>query len=194
MERNLIGGNKAFSDLTGLMNQINGENRRAYDDSLIKLLYESEKHIEQEYEQIRIMENKNIINIMTEYLFSFEDLKSSLITELFRKVCMKLTDYVKTDEYFEFLYNDIKKMSEDYGGVLTFYLCPSDMVIKYRFEDCTNIIISEGEDDYIGGYKAIKNGEIINNTYKEKLSKLKKSFSVPFVANTMLRALQAVGE
>jgi vacuolar-type H+-ATPase subunit E/Vma4 len=123
--------------------------------------------------------NKEILDATIEAKRALIDLRKSLKESLFQGVMAKLAEYIESNEYEQFLINDIKALAQQFGGQMTVYLCPRDMVFERKITETPNVKVLEDKDDMIGGYRAViaNQNMIIDNSYKEKLREANDSFN-----------------
>lgn len=100
---------------------------------------------------------------------------------IFHDVRQKLEDYMKTSDYEELLYAQIKNANDfAKGDPITVYLNPTDAQKKASLEEKTGVALTVSDRDFIGGTRAVipSRSILIDNSFLTKLEEAKSSFTL----------------
>lgn len=100
--------------------------------------------------------------------------------QLFEEVKELLKEYMKTEEYREYLISHIQKAVRFAGGQsLIIYLNPTDMDKKDDLEDYTGMTITISREDFMGGMRAVlpEKNILMDYSFKGALEKEYEEFT-----------------
>lgn len=100
--------------------------------------------------------------------------------QLFEEVKELLKEYMKTEEYREYLISHIQKAVRFAGGQsLIIYLNPTDMDKKDDLEDYTGMTITISREDFMGGMRAVlpEKNILMDYSFKGALEKEYEEFA-----------------
>ncbi|MDD6306439.1 MAG: hypothetical protein PUA75_05760 [Clostridiales bacterium] len=100
--------------------------------------------------------------------------------ELFTLVEEKIKAYRNTDEYEALLVHYIEKAKAfAKGESITIYLTPSDAEKKERLEQKTGMVLTIGEEEFIGGIRAViaSKNVLIDESFGSRLKQERENYS-----------------
>lgn len=137
----------------------------------------SKEKVDYELYKLTQIKNKEIQHAKNTSKKTLIILRNEYKENIFSNVEKRLYEFTNTNKYKNYLINNIKKIL-DYTTEI--YLTKKDMkyesIIKEELE--VDILISESNDDFIGGFKAVMVNKniIIDNSFKAKLLDEKEKF------------------
>lgn len=166
--------------------QLLPEIHRQYMEACEKITLEAnkkyEKTIAEETYKAEQMKNREILQANKQAKRSLIELRAQLTNDLFDGVLDMITDFIESEEYFDLLTENIKKVAEQYPQGVTVSICKRDMdyeniVLKIKGIDGVSVV--EGSNEMLGGFTAQVNGKniFIDNSYRTKLKEAKSSFN-----------------
>lgn len=128
-----------------------------------RLLHE-ENHLTQ-------LKNKRIVQTITESRRKLINMRNDLRSKLIESVNEKLSTFVQTQEYMDFLCKGIQNDFAMYdNGAFEISQSDANLLERLCLNSKANIKLSD--DNFIGGYKIILPKAIVDRTFKTKLEAL----------------------
>lgn len=107
------------------------------------------------------------------------DKTAELTDMIFEELENKLTDFMKTPAYKEYLKKKINEAVEfARGDEITIYINPSDAALKSSLEEETQVALTISDRDFFGGIRAVIPSRmiLIDHSFLTKLAENKNSF------------------
>lgn len=160
------------------LREINAKIKEAANKGIMELEITSKNNIDKELNKLTQLRNKRLLEEKNKVKLSLINLRLKYIEDIFNNIEKKLYEFTKTEQYKNYLIENIKKISKNISEI---YLTKEDMIhvniIKQQIENSINII--ESEENFIGGFKGLLLNKkmIIDKSFKAKLLDEKEKFN-----------------
>lgn len=150
--------------------------------------YEAREQLEEKSAHERIQKATNeLTQILNHDLTKYtSDMRKSLareritlIEEIFENVMTKISEFRHTEQYNNYICDQIAKIRKQYGSEIKVYLSEEDSFLRERVRVRTGIDTYISEKSFIGGIRAVvKDGKLsVDKTFLSKLSAERESFN-----------------
>lgn len=129
---------------------------KVFEDHKQEAMRQMETRIKAETINVRQQKNQAMAKAQLELKRQEGRVQKELKDKVFREVMELVEDYMKTEEYREFLIRCIQKSVEFAAGEeLTVYINPSDQRMKEELELNSGMMLTISKEDFIGGIRAV---------------------------------------
>lgn len=145
---------------------------KVFEDHKQEAMRQMETRIKAETINVRQQKNQAMAKAQLELKRQEGRVQKELKDKVFREVMELVEDYMKTEEYREFLLCCIKKSVEFAAGEeLTIYINSSDQGMKEELEMNSGMMLTISKEDFIGGIRAVIRGRnvLIDHSFRTAL-------------------------
>lgn len=145
---------------------------KVFEDHKQEAIRQMETRIKAETINVRQQKNQAMAKAQLELKRQEGRVQKELKDKVFREVMELVEEYMKTEEYREFLLRCIQKSVEFADGEeLTIYINPSDKDMKEELELHSGTILTISKEDFIGGVRAVIRGRnvLIDHSFRTAL-------------------------
>lgn len=145
---------------------------KVFEDHKQEAIRQMETRIKAETINVRQQKNQAMAKAQLELKRQEGRVQKELKDKVFREVMELVEEYMKTEEYREFLLRCIQKSVEFAAGEeLTIYINPSDKDMKEELELHSETILTISKEDFIGGVRAVIRGRnvLIDHSFRTAL-------------------------
>lgn len=145
---------------------------KVFEDHKQEAIRQMETRIKAETINVRQQKNQAMAKAQLELKRQEGRVQKELKDKVFREVMELVEEYMKTEEYREFLLRCIQKSVEFAAGEeLTIYINPSDKDMKGELELHSGTILTISKEDFIGGVRAVIRGRnvLIDHSFRTAL-------------------------
>lgn len=145
---------------------------KVFEDHKQEAIRQMETRIKAETINVRQQKNQAMAKAQLELKRQEGRVQKELKDKVFREVMELVEEYMKTEEYREFLLRCIRKSVEFAAGEeLTIYINPSDKDMKEELELHSGTILTISKEDFIGGVRAVIRGRnvLIDHSFRTAL-------------------------
>lgn len=145
---------------------------KVFEDHKQEAIRQMETRIKAETINVRQQKNQAMAKAQLELKRQEGRVQKELKDKVFREVMELVEEYMKTEEYREFLLRCIQKSVEFAAGEeLTIYINPSDKDMKEELELHSGTILTISKEDFIGGVRAVIRGRnvLIDHSFRTAL-------------------------
>lgn len=145
---------------------------KVFEDHKQEAIRQMETRIKAETINVRQQKNQAMAKAQLELKRQEGRVQKELKDKVFREVMELVEEYMKTEEYREFLLRCIQKSVEFAAGEeLTIYINPSDKDMKEELELHSGMILTISKEDFIGGVRAVIRGRnvLIDHSFRTAL-------------------------
>lgn len=145
---------------------------KVFEDHKQEAMRQMETRIKAETINVKQQKNQAMAKAQLEFKRQEGRVQKELKDKVFREVMELVEDYMKTEEYRDFLLRCIQKSVEFAGGEeLTIYINPSDQNMKETLEMHSGTMLTVSKEDFIGGVRAVIRGRnvLIDHSFRTAL-------------------------
>lgn len=139
----------------------------------------TDAYIQYETNRLLTTANKSISEYEASSRASLTALRSELADKVFCKVREKISEFTKSDGYFDFLKASLENAEKQLNGCGFVFLSPADMKYAQKLSAFTKAQFKEDSSIVLGGIKACDSGERVmaDDTLDMRLETQKSVFS-----------------
>ena len=145
---------------------------KVFEDHKAEALRQAETRIKAETTNAKLMLNQAAAKSQLEIKRRQGKIQQELKDKIFDETRSLVDDYMKTEDYTDFLIKCIKQAGH-YAGTdpVVIYLNPSDESKRPDLEDATGVHLTISAEDFIGGARAVIRARniLIDNSFKTQL-------------------------
>lgn len=145
---------------------------KVFEDHKQEAMRQMETRIKAETINVKQQKNQAMAKAQLEFKRQEGRVQKELKDRVFREVMELVEDYMKTEEYRDFLLRCIQKSVEFAGGEeLTIYINPSDQNMQETLEIHSGTMLTVSKEDFIGGVRAVIRGRnvLIDHSFRTAL-------------------------
>lgn len=145
---------------------------KVLEDHKEEALRQSETRIKSETISAKQQLNRSMSKSQIELKRMQGKVHQELKDKVFEELLSLVNDFMKTDDYEDYLIRCIRK-AVAFAGLdsMVLYINPSDESRRYSLEDATGINLTVSAEDFIGGIRAVirRRNILIDNSFKASL-------------------------
>lgn len=146
--------------------------KKVFEDHKAEALRQAETRIKAETTNAKLMLNQASAKAQLEIKRRQGKVQQELKDKIFDEALSLVNDYMKTEDYTDFLIKCIKQAGH-YAGTdpVVIYINPSDEAKRSDLEDATGARLTVSAEDFIGGVRAVIRARniLIDNSFKTQL-------------------------
>lgn len=145
---------------------------KLFEDHKAEALRQSETRIKAETTNARLSVNQAAAKSQLEIKRRQGKVQQELKDRIFEEADSLVRDYMKTEDYFDFLVKCIRQASHFAGrDEVVIYINPSDEDKRSDLQDATRVRLTISAEDFIGGVRAVIRSRniLIDNSFKTQL-------------------------
>lgn len=145
---------------------------KVFNDHKQEAMRQMETRIKAETVNARQQKNQAMAKAQLELKRQEGRVQKELKDKVFQEVKDLVDQYMKTEEYKDFMLRCIEKSVEFAGGEnLTIYMNPSDQEMKEELELKSGTLLTISKEDFIGGVRAVIRGRnvLIDHSFRTAL-------------------------